>query len=229
MLVDYGSGSESGSEDENPIVTPKSAPVSTTPTTAVNISTFPHLPPPKASTNDSDAHSARSLPIPKPRRRDGPVKITLTAPKRAPEDDEADTLLARPTKRVKLEGAGSSSLMSMLPAPSSKAPLPPPKKGNGSAKVAFERKSALDELLRSKSKQEEDPIATETKATAFMPPSLIKSKARTEEKPTESAIDFFSISKSNRSKSFLFIILLTPGVQTLHLWQDPNFLPPLQR
>jgi proline-rich protein PRCC len=204
MLVDYGSGSESGSEDEKPIVTPKAAPASSTPTTAVNSSTFPRLPHPKASSTSENARSAPSLPIPKPRRRDGPVKITLTAPKRAPEDDEADTLLPRPTKRAKLEGAGSSSLMSMLPAPSSKAPLPPPKRGNRSAKAAFEPKSALDELLAFKNKQKEDPVMTETKATAFMPPSLITSKARTEEKPAEPAVDFFSISKPNRPKSFVY-------------------------
>ena len=202
MLVDYGSGSESGSEDEKPIVTSKVAPVSSTPTTVVKTSSGLCLPPPKSSTNGANAPSAPSIPISKPRRRDGPVKITLTAPKRAPEDDEADTPPARPTKRVKLEGAGSSSLMSMLPAPSSKAPLPLPKKGRDSAKVAFERTSALDELLRSKKKQEEDPTTTETNAMAFVPPSLMKSKARAEENPAEPAIDFFSISKPNRPKAF---------------------------
>lgn len=200
MLVDYGSGSESGSEDDKPIVNPKAAPASSTQTTVVKTSTVPQLPLPIASTNATNARSTPSLPVPKPRRRDGPVKITLTAPKRAPEDDEAETLLARPTKRVKLEGAGSSSLMSMLPAPSSKAPLPPPKKGNDSAKVAFEPNSALDELLGSNNKQEEDTTTTGRKATAFMPPSLMKSKARTE--PAEPVVDFFSISESNLLESF---------------------------
>ena len=193
MLVDYGSGSESGSEDEKPITAPKVAPASSTPTTVVKTSTDLRLPP-KSSTDDAMARSTASLQIPKPRRRDGPVRITLTAPKRAPEDDEADTL-ARPTKRVKLEGAGSSSLMSMLPAPSSKVPLPPPKKGKESARVAFAPKSALDELLRSKNKQEGDPTTTETNAVAFVPPSLINSRTRKEENPAEPAVDFFSISK----------------------------------
>lgn len=199
MLVDYGSGSESGSEDESPIATSKVAPASSTPTTVVKTSTDLRLPP-KSSADDANARSTPSLQIPKPRRRDGPVRITLTAPKRAAEDDEADTPLARPTKRVKLEGAGSSSLMSMLPAPSSKAPLPPPKKGKGSARVAFEPNSALDELLRSKNKQVEDPTTTETNAVAFVPTSLIKSKTRREENPAEPAVDFFSISKPNRRK-----------------------------
>ena len=203
MLVDYGSGSESGSEDEKPIVTPKAAPVPLTPTAVVKTSAIAGLSPPKASINGENARSASSLPITRPRRRDGPVKITLEAPKRAPEDDEADTFLARPSKRVKLEGAGSSSLMSMLPAPSSKAPLPPPKKGRNSAKVAFERKLVLDELLDLKDKQEDDSTTKETKATAFVPPSLIKGKARMEEKPAEPAVDFFSISKLNRLKSFV--------------------------
>ena len=201
MLVDYGSGSESGSEDEKPIATPSVAPASSAPTTVVKTSTDSRLPPPKSSTNNANARSTPALPLSKPRRRDGPVKITLTAPKRAAEDDEADTPLARPTKRVKPEGAGSSSLMSMLPAPSSKAPLPPPKKGKGSARVAFEPNSALDELLRPKNKQEEDPTTTETNAVAFVPPSL-KGRTRREENPAEPAVDFFSISEPNCFETF---------------------------
>ena len=209
MLVDYGSGSESGSEDENPTVTPRAAPVPSTPTVTVKTSAIPSLPPPKASENGANARLAASVPIPKPRRRDGPVKITLEAPKRYPEDDEADAP-ARPTKRVKLEGAGSSGLMSMLPAPSSKAPLPPPRKGRDSAKVGREPNPALDELLRFKNKRGENSTTTETRATAFVPPSLMKGKAKVEEEPAEPAVDFFSISKSVHPTSVHFIVLLTP-------------------
>lgn len=206
MLVDYGSGSESGSEDERPVVTPKPAPVPSTTTVGFKSSAIPSLPPPKASTNGRNARSSSSLPIPKPRRRDGPVKITVEAPKRGPEDDEAD-LPPRPTKRVKLEGAGSSSLMSMLPAPSSKAPLPPPKNGKVSLRVGLEPNSALDELLKSKNKREADSTITEAKATAFLPPALMKGKAKAEEEPAEPAVDFFSISQSNRSKSSRLLTL----------------------
>jgi hypothetical protein len=196
MLVDYGSGSESGSEDEKPIVTSKTAPVPSTRATAVDPSGVLSLPPPNASTDRGNALPSPSLRNLRPRRRDGPVKITLEAPKRAAEDDGADTL-ARPSKRVKLEGAGSSSLMSMLPAPSSKAPLPPPRKGKDSASVGLQPNSALDELLRPKTKQGEESAVTEAKATAFVPPSLVKGKTRVNEEPGEPAVDFFSISKSN--------------------------------
>ena len=206
MLVDYGSGSESGSEDEKPIVTSRTAPVPSTPTIAVKTSAIPSLPPPKASGNGENARSASSAPIPKPRRRDGPVKITLEAPKRGLEDDTADPP-TRPTKRVKLEGGGLSGLMSMLPAPSSKAPLPPPKKGKGSARVELEPNPILDELLRSKNKHDED--STITGAKAFVPPSLMKGKAKVEE-PAEPVVDFFSISMSVHSKLFHVIVLLTP-------------------
>jgi hypothetical protein len=98
----------------------------------------------------------------------------------------------------------------MLPAPSSKAPLPPPKKGKGSAKWHLSRSRHWIELLGPRTKHGGDPNTTETKATAFVPPSLIKGKARMEEKPAEPAVDFFSISKLNRPKSFCFIILLKP-------------------
>jgi len=208
MLVDYGSGSESGSEDEKPIIPPQTVPVSSTPSIAAKTSAIPSLPPPKAGVNGANARSASSLHIPKPRRRDGPVKITLEAPKRGPEDDEADPP-ARPAKRVKLEGAGSSSLMSMLPAPSSKAPLPPPKKGKDSARRGLEPNSVLDELLRSKNKQGEGSTVMEVNATAFVPPSLMKGKAKVEE-PAEPGLDFFWISKSNRSKIPCFMVLLNP-------------------
>jgi hypothetical protein len=95
--------------------------------------------------------------------------------------------------------------MSMLPAPSSKAPPPPPKKGKGSGKLELEPNPILDELLRSNNKQNENSTIAEARATAFVPPSLMKGKAKVVE-PAEPAVDFFSIGKSIHLKLFHFIV-----------------------
>ncbi|KAG8813730.1 Vacuolar protein sorting-associated protein 55 [Serendipita sp. 399] len=167
MLVDYGSDSESS---ENGQVEKPSIPVAK----------------PQAPKQQPITTSALSTALPKPRRRDGPLKITVEAPKYAKED-EASQLESRPIKKAKLDGAGGSSLLSMLPAPKNKTPILPQKKAAAISEpvVPLFALSAVNSDIA-----KEEPISS---SLSFIPPSRA---AKAKEKPLaqeETSEDFFSI------------------------------------
>lgn len=124
-IEDYGSGSDNDSDSEIVSVPPKSSLLS-------------KLPPPskKSSISLPAPSSSISLPPPKPKR--GPKKITIGLPAlSAPNDDDDEFESERPAaKKPRLEsGAGSSSLLAMLPAPKQKNPtLPTPERVLGGGK-----------------------------------------------------------------------------------------------
>ncbi|KAG6814373.1 hypothetical protein H0H92_010959 [Tricholoma furcatifolium] len=198
-IEDYGSGSDNDSDQET---------------------VLPLKPqPPKPS-----ASSSISLPPPKTKR---PKKITIGLPS-LPSDKkvEADDLEdERPAaKRPRLEnGAGTSALLSMLPAPKKKAPeaLPPVRvlgggKGRG---LDFGAPRAQTGLILPAGEEEDAETSTSPKlqtfepptvnaaaSLPFLPPSLKKGrvnisveedkpqvKPQTTQKPAAPTVDFFSL------------------------------------
>ncbi|KAK7693447.1 hypothetical protein QCA50_003015 [Cerrena zonata] len=131
-VEDYGSDIESGDES-----TPQSPPPKPTPSLAAKLpppkkSTF-SLPPPSSS-GSKPSSSGLSLPPPK---KKAPKKITIGLPSLSTNDTDNTELDDRPpAKKPRLDsGAGSSGLLSMLPAPKNKAPvLPAPERVLGGGK-----------------------------------------------------------------------------------------------
>jgi proline-rich protein PRCC len=164
MLVDYGSDSEASddgqNQDNNPVK--QAQPVKATPVPS----------------------SSLSAALPKPRRRDGPLKITVEAPKtKDGEDSAADN---RPIKRTKREGAGVSALLSMLPAP--KNPVASKKSAPETTSTTTFKPSGSEISL-----EEDEAQSSKTSSLSFIPPSRMakgKSKAIEQEEPEE---DFFSL------------------------------------
>ncbi|GLB34916.1 putative mitotic checkpoint regulator, MAD2B-interacting [Lyophyllum shimeji] len=110
-IEDYGSDSDNASDHETRASVAAPKPPSRQPSTL-------SLPPPKSGLNLPPAKTER-----------GPKKITIGLPNLpAPQGEEDDDLKdeRRDAKRPRLESsAGRSSLLSMLPAPKAKAPVPP--------------------------------------------------------------------------------------------------------
>jgi hypothetical protein len=169
MLVNYGSDSDDSGDDQGSEM-PSSSKVTQVEDQAASKTVY-----------------SLSTTAPKPRRRDGPLKITLEAPKRYVEDEGA--LDARPAKKARLEGAGSSSLLGILPPPKHKTPIAPRKKEENEIKPIVASKGTLEVVL------EGDPyedLATASSLT-LLPPSRI---AKGKEKALASAeplVDFFSL------------------------------------
>jgi len=180
-LDDYGSGSESESEHENPKVT------------------RPQLIP------------NPSLPIKSTTKRAPKKKITIGLPALSKDEDaEKDDLeLEKPAlKRQKMSGAGVSGLLSMLPAPQQRKAVPQQEQrvlGSGKGPcLVFDSKTKQVE-----GEEEEDTMSTVSNGGSslpFLPPSLIKGKANISLEddlkkkvptkpahPAASAVDFFSI------------------------------------
>ncbi|PVG02717.1 hypothetical protein CPB86DRAFT_750518 [Serendipita vermifera] len=175
MLVDYGSDSEASDDGQKQDTKP-----------------IKQAQPVKAASASSSSLSAAP---PKPRRRDGPLKITVEAPKRDGDDPSADS---RPIKRTKLEGAGASSLLSMLPAPKNKNPVAPKRSVPQSTPVAI-LKATEDEISIDDAEKDAGQ-ASKTSSLAFIPPSRMakgKSKVVEQEEPEE---DFFSLGTTSRDK-----------------------------
>ena len=182
MLVNYGSDSDDSGDDK----------VSEIPTS-----------PKAAQVKEGAASKAGSVPggqAPKPRRRDGPLKITLEAPKRSAEDDGfPDT---RPAKKTKTEGAGGSSLLAMLPPPKHKTPVAPKKKEETETKIAGASKGLPDDDPEGNSYED---LATASSLT-LLPPSRI---AKGKEKATariEPFVDFFSLRENQCLASVCVLI-----------------------
>jgi len=195
-LDDYGSGSESENEHENPRATQ------------------PQLIP---------NPSSDSLPIKSITKRAPKKKITIELPALLKDrDEEIDDLeLEKPAlkRQKKMSGAGVSSLLSILPAPQQRKAVPHQQQqeeqrvlGGGKAPgLVFDSKSSVP---ASKTKQEGGEEEGPTMSTVsnggsslpFLPPSLIKGKANVSLEddpkkkvhtkpayPTAEAVDFFSI------------------------------------
>ncbi|KAG9100740.1 hypothetical protein FRC06_003778 [Ceratobasidium sp. 370] len=181
-LASYGSDSESDGESNSP------------PTKTTTLPAPASKPAPKAP----DAKSSTGLALPPPKkRRDGPIRITVEAPKFEDEDGDSEERAAKkprtaPTLGGNTKGAGSSSLFAALPAPKNATPVAPqPTRvlgGGGGPALSFSS-------VPSTTSQH---AASEEKATAnglFLPPSMAKGKAK-EALPTVAAapaVDFFSL------------------------------------
>ncbi|KAI0670335.1 mitotic checkpoint regulator, MAD2B-interacting-domain-containing protein [Trametes maxima] len=122
----YGSDSDNASDVETTQNTPPAGSTSSLATklpAPAKKSAF-SLPPPSNSASSSKAASGLSLPPPKPKR--GPKKISIGLPALSKDDDGSDHDERPAAKKPRLEsGAGSSGLLSMLPAPKNKAPVIP--------------------------------------------------------------------------------------------------------
>ncbi|EPQ58275.1 hypothetical protein GLOTRDRAFT_126767 [Gloeophyllum trabeum ATCC 11539] len=187
-----------------------------------------NLPPPanaKAS-GSKGTGSGLSLPLPKAKSTQKKKKITIDLP--TLDDDDEDNEDKPLAKKPRLEsGAGSSKLLSMLPAPKQKVPLPPPKErvlggGHGPGLVFnTSSHSATDSTDQTADDNDED-AGTESSAAApsapsisFLPVSLQKGKPNisTEGPPRTApkvlstprvsaapAVDFFSLGSSSSSR-----------------------------
>ncbi|KAJ3801313.1 mitotic checkpoint regulator, MAD2B-interacting-domain-containing protein [Lentinula aff. detonsa] len=176
--------------------------------------------------------SSLSLPPPStkvPVKKKKTIAISLPALTPANEDDGDDLQLERPPAKKPKLGAGSSSLLSMLPAPKQKAPVAPaPERVLGGGKgpgLVFNtwRPTEMTSIPTDGNEQSylvadeptlEQPISSASSTSfAFRPPSLVKGKANIsleEEKPKATlkskpsagmAIDFFGLGSTSSSSS----------------------------
>ncbi|KAG8970802.1 hypothetical protein FRC03_000019 [Tulasnella sp. 419] len=130
-LDNYGSDAESDTSDTTPVVKPAKSSLS-------SILPPPGQRKPVLNTRASSTSNGLNLPPPKAKgkKREGPLKITVELPKLAGDSDEPKA--KKPRLDVEdgtnssneagsghgKKGAGSSSLLSMLPAPKKVAPAP---------------------------------------------------------------------------------------------------------
>ncbi|KAF9053715.1 hypothetical protein BDZ89DRAFT_1056284 [Hymenopellis radicata] len=181
-LGDYGSGSESDDDDVQ-----RKAPTSSVKSQSL----------PKPSSRPTSG-----LP---PNRTKKKIAITLPSLKSAKDDKSDDDVQQPPAKKQRLEsGAGLSSLLSMLPAPKQKNPIPAaPARvlGGGSGGWAGAQTLVAE------------PVAPEPSDAPipFLPPSLAKGRSNIsleDERPRKAAVpsaapavDFFSLGSSSTSTS----------------------------
>lgn len=167
MLVDYGSDSDGSGEDQ----------VKDVPTKRV-------AQPAEAKPAPASSLSAS---LPKPRRRDGPLKITLEAPKRSVKEDVASD--TRPAKKAKLEGAGGSSLLAMLPPPRNKNATLPKKEDDSQFKPS--QLSGFGSLLPNEEEVENEDMPMSS--LSLIPPSRITKGKEVANRNEETPTDFFSL------------------------------------
>ncbi|KAF9013856.1 mitotic checkpoint regulator, MAD2B-interacting-domain-containing protein [Cyathus striatus] len=183
--------------------------------------------------SDADSDSEISIPTkpvqsqPKPKR---PKKITIGLPDLPPLKDEyGDLEVENPPSKKPRIGAGSSSLLSMLPAPKQKTPLAPPQErtlgaGKGPGLVfntSITRSSGPIPHSIEKSDTSEpnardnttEAVQSSTSSFSFLPPSVSKGKSNisledeTTSKrpavpsvtPSKPAVDFFSLGITSKS------------------------------
>ncbi|CAE6433781.1 unnamed protein product [Rhizoctonia solani] len=209
-LTSYGSDSEG--EEETKQTTP---PPNTT-TTAV----------PKNGDSKPSNGSSLALPPPK-KRRDGPVRITVEAPKFDDADDDSERAQKKPrTLGSGTKGAGSSSLFSALPAPKNATPILPESKrvlgGGGGPALNFSTASTTSSDTQS------------TSNGLFLPPSMAKAKAQAKAPPpvieSTSAVDFFSLGPTNAAPSIPASNALQSTSSSITLMSAPEvkeFEPPV--
>lgn len=187
MLVDaYGSDNSDGSGDE-------SAPQSTsTSQNKPNTSLSRSLPVP--SNPSASKSSTLSLPVPKAKK--APKKIAIELPALTKDVSDYDENEARPAKRLRTEGrgAGSSALLSMLPAPKLAAPVkeaPERILGSGKGPGLVFKEPSFQRTKDIPSSSSIDNVAAVERETVevhlpFMPASVRKGKANISlEEPSE--------------------------------------------
>ncbi|KAF9454525.1 hypothetical protein P691DRAFT_655906 [Macrolepiota fuliginosa MF-IS2] len=217
-LDGYGSGSESESDNEKQQATKPQPPVASAPDASKSSI---NLPPPSSNGASS---SKISLPLPKTTKR-APKKITIGLPALPKDENEEkdDIELERPAAKRQKTGAGTSSLLFMLPAPKQKAPVAQQQErvlggGKGPGLVFNSRPSAapaptvvVEEADEEKDGEEAEVAPAEplkpSSSLPFLPPSLAKGKANIslEDNPkapvrtplpsvsAAPAVDFFSL------------------------------------
>jgi proline-rich protein PRCC len=211
MLVDaYGSDNSDGSGDE---CAPQSHSTST-PQNQPNKSLSRSLPVPASASGSSTL----SLPAPKTKK---PKKITIDLPALTKDvSSEYDGNDSRPAKRSRTEarGAGSSALLSMLPAPKSAAPVkaaPERILGGGKGPGLVFHEPPSQRTKDTPNILSNDDIAaveqeTEKVHLPFMPTSVRRGKANisleessekvtpyTRDPPSPTTVDLFSLSSSH--------------------------------
>ncbi|KAG2078255.1 hypothetical protein BDR04DRAFT_458150 [Suillus decipiens] len=222
-IEDYGSDIDSDNEVPSTASLPKAkAPVPTLPK-SLGLS----LPPPKSS-----GTSGLSLPPPAKTKRTKKIEITL--PLLPSNDFDADD--RPPAKKPRItssKGAGASSLLNMLPAPTQPLPVKPKKErmlggGNGPGLV-FNAPVGVQEYGEGDG---------EDASTSFLPPSLKKGKSnvdldredyKPQALPKAPAMDFFSLGTSSRPNSTIPHTLMTPSTSTPTVSSAPevtSFTPP---
>ncbi|KAK0228570.1 mitotic checkpoint regulator, MAD2B-interacting-domain-containing protein [Armillaria fumosa] len=182
-LEDYGSGSESDGETET----------KTLASSSIN----------SQSLKSQSKTTSIALPPPRTKKR---VAIALPSLKPVKDDDDEQEISKPAAKKPRLEsGARTSSLMSMLPAPKQKNPVPPPTErvlGGGKGQA-----------LSSNTPPSAPPADEEAPAPSipFLPPSLAKGRSNIsleEDRPKLSArtpaptpaVDFFSLGATSALK-----------------------------
>lgn len=185
-VTSYGSDSDSDAESNSPPSPPMNN----------SASILPKPSNPASKVTGTTSSSSLALPAPK-KRRDGPIRITVEAPKFEDEDEE------RAPKKPRIaaasgatKGAGSSSLFSALPAPKNAAPVAPESKrvlgGGGGPALSF---AGISSATASQSEEKS------TSNGLFLPPSMAKGKAK-EVLPTVAAapaVDFFSLGSTTKA------------------------------
>ncbi|KNZ71787.1 hypothetical protein J132_07276 [Termitomyces sp. J132] len=203
-IEDYGSGSDNDSDHET-------------------VELEPTIPTSKPTT--SAPKSGIALPPSKAKRT---KKITIGLPSLPNEDDLTGERAA--TKRPRLEnGAGRSSLLSMLPAPKEKTPVAPAAErvlggGKGRGLDFGARRTYTDPLVQGEEDVEDDTefstasrsqnvqVSNPAASLPFIPPSLktgranvsvedstSRPKSQPPQKPAAPAIDFFSLGSTGSS------------------------------
>ncbi|KAH9043104.1 mitotic checkpoint regulator, MAD2B-interacting-domain-containing protein [Lactarius pseudohatsudake] len=212
MLVDaYGSDNSDGSGDE-------SAPQSTsTSQNKPNTSLSRSLPVP----SNPSASKSSTLSLPAPKAKKPPKKVAIELPALTKDvSSDYDENEARPAKRLRTEGrgAGSSALLSMLPAPKLAAPVkeaPERILGSGKGPGLVFKEPYFQRTKDIPSLPSFDNVAavereTEEVHLPFMPASVRKGKANisleepservtsnTRGPPSPTTLDLFSLSSSH--------------------------------
>lgn len=197
-LTSYGSDSEGEEEPRQP--TPPRAPITSS-------SAFK-----EQNSKPSNASTGLSSNLPPPKkRRDGPVRITVEAPKFDDEDEDAQRIQKKPRTAPSTgggtKGAGSSSLFSALPAPKNTIPvIPEPKRvlgGGGGPALNFSSGAQKTVSLDSQASEAEESKSTSN--GLFLPPSMAKGKSKEAPSgpvvPSTAGIDFFSLGSSSCSSN----------------------------
>ncbi|KAG1753427.1 mitotic checkpoint regulator, MAD2B-interacting-domain-containing protein [Suillus lakei] len=218
-IEDYGSDVDSDNEVPSTAPPAKAKPASSKPSGL-------SLPPPKSS------GSSLSLPPPTNARTKRPKKIEITLP--SLPSNESDTDDRPPAKKSRItssKGAGASSLLNMLPAPTQPLPVKAKKAermlggGNGPGLV-FHAPASV---------QENDEGDGDGASTSFLPPSLKKGKSNVDldredyKLQASPAVNFFSLGTSSRPNSTVPSTSTTPSTSTPTISSAPEvvaFTPP---
>ena len=212
MLVDaYGSDNSDGSGDE---CAPQSH---STSQNKLNKSLSRSLPVP----SNPSASKSSTLSLPAPKTKKAPKKIAIELPALTKDvSSEYDGNEARPAKRLRTEdrGAGSSALLSMLPAPKLAAPVkeaPERILGSGKGPGLVFNEPPSQKAKDTPGISSNDDVAavereTEKAHLSFMPASVRRGKAnisleesservtpRTRGPPSPTTVDLFSLSSSH--------------------------------